>query len=48
VNQAHHQAVIFGWTNPANNTTYQVRCIKFDSELVFVDYWNVEIQLQEA
>ena len=48
VNQTHHQAVIFGWTNPADNITYQVRCVKFDSELVFVDYWDVEIQLQEA
>ena len=48
VNQVHHQAAIFGWTNPADNVMYQVRCIKFEGELQFIDYWNVELQFQEA
>ena len=48
VNQAKHQANVFNWINPTNNTTYSVRCIKFDSEMVFINNWNVEVQLQEA
>lgn len=48
VNQAKHQANAFYWTIPATNTTVFVRCIKFDSEMVFINNWNVEIQLQEV
>lgn len=48
VNQVHHSAVVFNWLNPADNRTYAVRCIKFDSELRFINYWNVELQFQEA
>lgn len=47
VNDAKHAANAFNWTNPINNTTYEVRCIKFDSELQYINVWNVELQLQE-
>ena len=48
VNSAKHAANVFNWTNPINDTVYQVRCIKFDSEMAFINNWNVEIQLQES
>lgn len=48
VNSAKHQAVVFNWTIPNTNTTVAVRCIKFDCEMVFVNNWDVEIQLQEV
>ena len=48
VNTAKHAANKFNWTNPTNNTTYEVRCIKFDSEMEFINNWNVEVQLQEC
>ena len=48
VNVAKHQANVFYWTIPATNTTVSVRCIKFDSEMAFINNWNVEIQLQEV
>ena len=48
VNSVKHQAVVFNWTIPNTNTTVAVRCIKFDCEMVFVNNWDVEIQLQEV
>lgn len=48
VNSAKHQANVFYWTIPNTSTTVSVRCIKFDSELAFVNNLNVEIQLQES
>lgn len=48
VNTVKHAALVFSWTNPANNTTYNVRCTKFDAEIRFINYWNVELELQEA
>lgn len=48
VNSAKHQANIFNWISPANGITYTVRCIKFDSEMVFINNWNAEVQLQEV
>lgn len=48
VNSAKHQANVFNWTIPTTETTVSVRCIKFDSEMAFVNNWNVEIQLQES
>ncbi len=48
VNVAKHQANRFNWTDPTDNTVYSVRCIKFDEEMVFINNWNIEIQLQES
>lgn len=48
VNSAKHQAVVFNWTIPNTSTVVAVRCIKFDSEMVFINNWDVEIQLQEV
>lgn len=48
VNSAKHKANVFNWVCPADDTTYSVRCIKFDAEMVFINNWNVEIQLQEV
>ena len=48
VNQAKHAANIVQWTCPTDNTTYNVRCVKFDSSMEFINNWDVELQLQEA
>ena len=48
VNTVKHAALIFEWTNPTDNVTYNVRCTRFDAELKFVNFWDVEIELQEA
>ena len=48
VTQAKHAANKFNWTNPTDNTTYSVRCIKFSSEMQFINNWDVELQLQES
>ena len=48
VNQAKHAANIVTWTIPNTNTTVNVRCVKYESSMEFIDRWNVELQLQEA
>lgn len=47
-NIAHFKANTFNWLNIVDNNTYTVRCIEFKSKLKFVDYWEVELKLQEA
>lgn len=46
-NVAHFKANTFNWLNIVDNHTYTVRCIEFKSKLKFVDYWEVELKLQE-
>lgn len=47
VNKVHHAALAFNWDEPAAGKTYEVRCVSFEKELVTVNYWNVELKLQE-
>lgn len=47
-NQVHFKAKTFNWINPIDNLTYVVRCMEFKARLKVVNYWEVELKLQEA
>lgn len=47
-NQAHFKAKTFNWINPVDNLTYVVRCMEFKARLKVVNYWEVELKIQEA
>lgn len=47
-NIACFKANTFNWINPADGKTYTVRSIDFKARLKFVNYWEVELKLQEA
>lgn len=47
-NQCHFQAVVFDWNDPFGGGTHSVRVKSVSASLTSVNYWNIELELQEA